>query len=209
MPRRGSESRKDRRRSRPRARRGRPDETGLGGPSGLLIVAAVAALAVALVAFGMITGARDAQQAPNFAIEAYQGEEVLGSERAEFAEILSRGKPVVLNFFGGSCPPCRFEMPAFQRVSDRHGEAIMVIGLDVGVYFGLGTRSTALALLEELSITYPTGAPEDSSPVRGYGIQALPSTLFFDADGKLFRRWEGTITEQQMNNVVSSVLGQG
>jgi len=175
--------------------------------SGAFIIGGTIVLAVALVAFGMYTSVREAGRVSDFTINLYQGEEVLGSdEDLRFVDILSQGKPVVLNFWGGSCPPCRFEMPDLQAAYDAHQDDIVMLGLDVGVFFGLGTEQTALRLLDELDVTYPTGAPRGHRPVIDYGISSLPFTIFFDSGGEIARRWEGTINERQLNGVISDLL---
>ena len=75
----------------------------------------------------------------------------------------------------------------------------------MGIYFGLGTRRTALALLDELGITYPAGAPIDNGPVRGFGVTGLPTTVFFDSRGKAVRRWEGVITAPQLESIIAEL----
>jgi thiol-disulfide isomerase/thioredoxin len=40
---------------------------------------------------------------------------------------------VALNFWAGQCPPCRAEMPAFQRVYDRHSDDFLLVGVDSNV----------------------------------------------------------------------------
>ena len=123
-----------------------------------------------------------------------------------FVDLLDDGRPVVLNFWGGDCPPCRAEMPAFQRVYDRHQDEITLVGLDAGVFTGLGTRQSALALLEELNITYPAGGLPTRVMLDDYSVPGLPLTIFFGADSEIFRRWEGAITEQSMEAIVSAML---
>ena len=166
-------------------------------------------MAIALVAFGMYTGVREAGRVSDFGVELYQGQEVLGdADDLRFVDVLSQGKPVILNFWGGSCPPCRFEMPDLQAAYDDHQDDVVLLGLDVGVHFGLGTRQSALRLLDELDVTYPAGAPLNNRPVVDYGVASLPFTIFFGSDGEIARRWEGTINEQQLNGVISE-LAQG
>ena len=69
--------------------------------------------------------------APDFSLTLYQGAQKLGAEEIEFSSIFSLGKPVVLNFWAGLCPPCRAEMPGFQRVYDEMGDRFVLLGLDV------------------------------------------------------------------------------
>ncbi len=162
-------------------------------------------LVVALVGYGLLQVARGAGTASDFEFSVYQGEDVLGGTEVNFQDLLG-SKPVVLNFWAGTCPPCEREMPALQRVYDKHGDEIIFLGLDVGVFTGLGTRSSALALLERLDITYPAGAPPDRAAVANYTVVSMPTTVFFGADGDVFQRWDGAIEEGQMNDIVEAML---
>ena len=207
--------RKDLRRRSERGPRGGRGPTGAGRRrfedltrnSGTLIIGGTIVLAVALVAFGMYTGVREAGRVSDFPFRLYQGEEALGGDDdLRFVDLVSQGEPVVLNFWGGSCPPCRFEMPDLQAAYDAHQDEIIMLGLDVGVHFGLGTEQTALRLLDELDVTYPAGAPRNNGPVADYGVHSLPFTIFFGSDGEIARRWEGTINERQLDSVISDLL---
>jgi hypothetical protein len=99
-------------------------------------------------------------------------------------------------------------MPALQSVHDAHKDEILLLGLDVGVFFGLGTRQSALALLDELEITYPAGGATNSTPMNNYVIDALPSTIFFGGDGEVFQRFSGAIREDQLESIVSAMLAE-
>ena len=192
------------RRRRPARRRTRHQD---GGQAKLLIfgAAAVVALLVGVVVFQVINGAGAASA---FSFSVYQGEEILGGSNVKFADLLDEGKPVVLNFWAGDCPPCRAEMPALQRVYEQHQEDILFVGLDVGVFTGLGTRESGLRLLEELNVTYPAGAPPNRTPMVNFSVLSMPTTLFFGADGEVFRRWDGGISERDMNDIVTAMLAE-
>ncbi len=171
---------------------------------GAITAAVVVAVAI-LIGLGTFAATRATAEAADFELELYQGEDVLGASELTFSDLIGQGKPVVLNFWGGSCPPCRFEMPDFQRTYDVHKDDITMVGLDVGIHFGLGTRLSALALLDELEITYPAGAPVDESPIQGFGVTGLPTTVFFDSTGKAVRLWEGVITATQLEDVIAGL----
>ncbi|MCH7688935.1 MAG: TlpA family protein disulfide reductase, partial [Planctomycetes bacterium] len=150
---------------------------------------------VGLLAFAIFQGIRESGSGGNFEISLYQGADTLGASELKFEDVLSLGKPVVLNFWAGDCPPCRAEMPAFQRVYERQQDDVIFLGLDVGVFTGLGTRESALRLLNELGITYPAGAPPSRTSVVRYSVVSMPTTVFFDASGQILDRIDGAMSE--------------
>lgn len=93
----------------------------------------------------------------DFPVIFYQDAGLEKDEQVMFSELVAEGKPVVLNFWAGLCPPCRAEMPAFQAISDEYEDRILMFGLDVGPFVGLGSEESGRALLEELSISCALG----------------------------------------------------
>ncbi len=200
-----------RRDQRQRRRERRQAEQAAATPSfiqkyrGWLIGGAVGAVIIALVGVSLVQSVSGEE---DFGFTVYGSTDTLNIEdrSAEFvADILSQGKPVVLNFWGGSCPPCRAEMPDFQAVFEAFGDQAIFLGLDVGPFTGLGTRSEAQDLLRELGITYPTAYP-DGNPTRGFNIVGLPQTIFYDADGVRVAR-EGFLSGSRMSRIMTSTLG--
>jgi len=173
----------------------------------VVLVAGIAAVVLAAVGLGAVLTTGDGSDAYDFPVTLYQGEEELGQVDLRFADFLAEGKPIVLNFWGGYCPPCRAEMPDIQRVYERYHEDVMFLGLDVGPFTRLGTTRSAMALLAVLNITYPAGTPRDREPLLDYKIMDLPTTVFFDARGKIYERWVGSIDEYQLGTIVSEMLG--
>ena len=44
----------------------------------------------------------------------FQGQDVVGGEKVTLSGLIG-GRPIVLNFWAGLCPPCRAEMPDLQE----------------------------------------------------------------------------------------------
>jgi thiol-disulfide isomerase/thioredoxin len=160
-------------------------------------------------AVGSGTGATSSTStAGNFPVIAYpRGIPALGASEFEFTELLGTGKPVVLNFWAGQCPPCRAEMPAFQRVYDTYGEDFLLVGVDIGPYIGLGSRQSAIDLLAELEITYPTAYSVDARAVQDYSVLGMPTTIFYDGDGVEVSRQVGLLTEDALESRVRELVG--
>ena len=97
---------------------------------------------------------------------------------------------MVLNFWAGLCPPCRAEMPEFQAFANEYEGRALVLGVDLGQFFALGSEEDAVTLLNELGVTYPAGATGDANVVRELEVLGLPATFFIAADGSLHRKWQ-------------------
>jgi thiol-disulfide isomerase/thioredoxin len=145
--------------------------------------------------------------APDVEVVMYQGETAVGGAQVRLSKLWGTGKPVVLNFFAGLCPPCRAELPDFQRLYSEKGNGkFTLIALDVGPFVGLGSRDDGKALLRELKITFPAGTTMVAAPVRAYGIVGMPTTIFITLSGKIFKKYTGVLTRGQMETFVDELL---
>lgn len=149
---------------------------------------------------------RTGKSAPDFEIIAYQGDDVLGGKQVRLSELLAQGKPVVLNFWAGLCPPCRFEMPEFQRVYDRYKSRIILVGVDVGTLTSLGTPEQGQALIAELGVTYPTATTLDPEVMSAYQVLGMPSTYFITPAGEIIDTWTGLLNEEKLGELVEKLL---
>ncbi len=185
-----------------RRRRNYMRYAGLGG-AGLIVVAIVL---VALISSNGSTGnpaAGDDGLAKDFYFTLYQGEQELGGDKLNLAEL--RGKPVVLNFWAGLCPPCRAEMPDLQRFYEETQDEVVMLGIDVGRFNNLGSRRDAQQLLKELDITYPAGSTGDHSVMREYEAISMPTTVFINSRGEVFHNWSGLITRDILVSLTDSM----
>ena len=142
----------------------------------------------------------------DFSIHYYQGQDVVGGESLALSEL--RGSPVVLNFWAGLCPPCRAEMPEFQHFADEYDGRALVVGVDLGQFFSLGSQDDAIKLLNELDVSYPAGYTDDANVVRELGVLGLPATFFVAADGSLHRKWQGVLNGDKLAEITDEMLAQ-
>ena len=192
---------------------------GLGRPGTLALIMTV--FAIILVACGggsdstnnklpsLSSGAAvqmDEDLAPNFNFTLFQGQDKLGAGQLDLVGF--RGKPLILNFWAGLCPPCRAELPDLQAFYNEFNDRVTLVGLDMGQFTGLGSLQDAKDLLEELNITYPVGSTGDSSLIQKYKVFGLPATIFIDARGEIFKNWGGALTASVLRDQSSQMLAQ-
>ena len=175
---------------------------------------AIMGLTMILLAAACSSGAPDGGAQPSepvetiydFNIALYQGSDELGSETVAVSDL--QGQPVVLNFWAGLCPPCRAEMPEFQAFADEYEGRATLVGVDLGQSFALGSEEDAIALLQELGVTYPAGAPDDENLARELSVLGLPATFFVAADGSLHRKWQGVLNGEKLAEITDEMLAQ-
>ena len=173
---------------------------------GVGLIAALALLSVAACSAPDDDGG-EAAAIYDFPIVLYQGADAVGGGDALMLSDL-RGQPVALNFWAGLCPPCRAEMPDFQSFADDYAGRVLVVGVDLGQFFSLGSQDDAKALLNDLEVAYPAGYTDDASVVRELLITGLPATLFITADGGLHRKWIGALNEEKLVEIADEMLAQ-
>ena len=116
------------------------------------------------------------------------------------------GQPLVLNFWARFCGPCWTEMPELQEFFEEYSDRVLLLGIDVGQFTGLGSPKDASKLLDALGVTYPAGFTNDPQVVRNYEVRAMPTTVFINAKGEVFKTWTGSITRGQVTSIVRQML---
>lgn len=139
-------------------------------------------------------------------IFVYSGADVLGGEELTFADVFNAGKPVVLNFWAGLCPPCRQEMPDFQEVYNERSDEFLMFGVDVGPFTLLGDENDARDLLEELEVSYPTARVDSDTLIREYDVFGMPTTVFLTADGQVVSQKSGLISGDEFRDRVQEMI---
>lgn len=172
----------------------------------LVPAAAAFVLLVAACASDGETSAEGLPDEDSFTVVAHQGEDLLGGSELDFGSVLGQGTPVVLNFWAAQCPPCRVEMPWFQAAYEDHSDSVLVVGLDVGQFTGLGTTEQGAQLLADLDITYPAAYAVDDEPLREFNVTNMPFTVFFDGAGEVVGDHAGVMTEQQIRDWFATLV---
>ena len=99
------------------------------------------------------------------------------------------GKPVVLNLWASWCPPCRREMPVLEQ-AQRSTPTVAFVFANQGES---AEKVTAYLKAESLTLQNMLLDPAGSVAAAA-NAPGLPTTLFFDATGKLVERRMGELS---------------
>jgi thiol-disulfide isomerase/thioredoxin len=100
-----------------------------------------------------------------------------------------RGKPMVVNLWASWCPPCRREMPMLAKAQSQAHETEFV-------FANQGEQAAAVAAYLSANGLPLHNVLLDSTGVlaQATGARGLPTTLFFNASGKLVERRTGELS---------------
>lgn len=100
------------------------------------------------------------------------------------------GKGLVINLWATWCPPCRREMPVLARAQATHADVV----------FAFANQGESAAEVEDFLRRQPFALrnvlrDDGSQLMVEAGSRGLPTTLFFDARGRLADTHMGELTE--------------
>ncbi|HEY0824642.1 MAG TPA: TlpA disulfide reductase family protein [Ramlibacter sp.] len=160
------------------------------------LAAATAGAAAVWFAGVLLLGATKPQttQLPELSFTSLEGTQV---PLAAF-----RGKPLVVNLWATWCPPCRREMPVLQQAQAQRGD----------VHFVFLNQGESAERVQNWLRTQPQPLRNVLLDTHGeLGVQrghrALPTTLFFDAQGRLVDTRVGELSPASLAERLERVAG--
>jgi thiol-disulfide isomerase/thioredoxin len=144
-------------------------------------LASVVGLSLWLSGMGVLHWQNGENRLPELPLATGQG------ARASLARY--QGEPLVINLWASWCPPCRREMPALVAAQRQHPNVRFV-------YVNQGeTPGTAAAFLGASGVRMDDVLFDATSALmQQVGARALPTTLFYGADGRLLGSHLGALS---------------
>jgi len=140
------------------------------------------------------------KSAPAFTLNDLNGNKVSLSD--------FKGRPLLINYWGTYCAPCKIEMPWLQEFSKKYAaDGFQVVGITYDSEVGRGTiaRDT-----KQLGVTYPI-LLSDPKVQNAYLSNSpyLPMSFYVDKAGKVIEVTAGTGSKEQLESMVKMIIAAG
>ena len=113
------------------------------------------------------------------------------------------GKPLILNFWGINCPPCREEFPEFVKFYKKYkGEGLEIITLNVD-----SSLDEQRKFLEHQEMPWVVGS-DDSEMFRKWNYRFIPTSILVDPNGTIVDEHVGGMSLDDLENLRPNLFGE-
>lgn len=120
--------------------------------------------------------------------------------------IISNNKLTMVNYWATWCGPCVGEIPDLQKINEEYADKGFSI---IGVLIGDDDYDGARQFISDTGVTYPVVLPEGVFYTLASGIQAIPTTMFFDSNGQQVGETQiGSMSYSNWVSLIDSLLSQ-
>ena len=135
-------------------------------------------------------------EAPPFTLKNLDGEDVSLEDY--------RGKIVFVNFWATWCGPCKMEIPAFVKLTDKYENDLAILGISVddpNVYDKLPEFTS------NFNINYPVLLDSRREVSYKYGgISSIPTTFVLNREGKALGRIVGAKSYDEFEGLLKEIM---
>lgn len=111
---------------------------------------------------------------------------------------IEAGRPVILNFWATWCLPCVTEMPLLQQAFTDSG--VLLVGINAGE-----DEHTVQTWVNDKQLTFPVVIDRYGELQAIYRVRGLPTTIFIDQDGYVYRVVEGAISASTLERTIKGL----
>ena len=128
--------------------------------------------------------------------------DLLGADGST-VELASDGRPMVVNLWYSTCPPCARELVDFAAVHEQLGDAVRFVGVNP-----LDSAAEMERFAADRGVDYELLRDPESALADQVGAVAYPVTLFVGRDGFLLER-TGTLDADELRQRIADYWAVG
>lgn len=163
---------------------------------------------ILLLSIAALTFAQKAGDKISFETVDFNGKAVSSSQ------IFAKNKITMINVWGTFCGPCIREMPELAQISEEYkGKGFEIIGIAIDLLDNNGkviasAKADGEAIIKQTGVKYTNLVPSfDMIPGFLENIQAVPTTVFVDSEGKVVSQAVlGARNKKQWKQIIDFLL---
>ena len=117
------------------------------------------------------------------------------------------GKPIVINFWTSWCGPCKSELPAFDAMYEKYGYEVVFMMINLTDGYNETVNGVKEFVLDS-GYSFPVYYDTKYDAANTYGIYSIPETVFINADGSIYYRQLGAMSEKVLENYIKQMIGE-
>lgn len=112
-----------------------------------------------------------------------------------------RGKYVFLNFWGTNCRYCVAEMPNIQKLYEKYGNDVAIVGINIGE-----KPETVKNFMEKNGYNFPILLDRDGEVSAQYLVRYIPTTYIISPQGEVVTRVVQAMHYSEMENLLKKSI---
>jgi thiol-disulfide isomerase/thioredoxin len=120
-----------------------------------------------------------------------------------------RGKVVLLDFWTYGCINCIHMIPTIQRLEEKYGPALAVIGVHSAKFLNEGQTESLRQIIKRYGLAHPVVNDRDFvvwDTYAPYGVGAWPTFVLIDPRGNLFAVQAGEVLFEDFDRVIGAMI---
>jgi len=89
-----------------------------------------------------------------------------------------KGKPVLLNFWAKWCPPCKSELPEFERFFEEYCKQVHMVAINLTI--SEKSKDAVKEFVKKQGLTFPIYLDVEGSVAETYLVRYIPTSYFLD-----------------------------
>ncbi len=119
-----------------------------------------------------------------------------------------KGHPMLINFWGTYCAPCKIEMPWLQQFSKKYApDGFQIVGITYDSEVG---KNTIARVTQQLGVTYPILLSNPTVETAYLsGTDSLPMSFYVDKTGTVIEVTAGLGSKDELEAMVKDTIAAG
>ncbi len=113
-----------------------------------------------------------------------------------------KGKIVLINFWATWCPPCKKEIPVFNKLYEKYSDKFEIIGV---LYEKNKDEKELADFMKDYKMKFPvTVGEENFRMAKAFeDVKKIPESFLYDAKGNFVKKYLGVVPEDELEAFIN------